>query len=257
MDLTLEVSLHRLHNIKATNLISKGPSTSVSSRMNYGCTLVADRFNKRTVAGLYCPIQYGVFSGNPKIPVRRYSMSKNKKRLTISTSNNGSDEVRLSSFSSSSLFSSKSDEEGIGKTDQNTTAASLARSKKKFIPRKAAVQLTEKARVLFQKLLRNQPTKDGILLNYTQSSSGEPRMVFSFSFVSKNELVDEDEGVSLEVDDDGNPKSPRDAIDDGLPKLYVHHNAFLKVLGATIDVDETNVTPILYDKEGHEMDANV
>ena len=62
--------------------------------------------------------------------------------------------------------------------------------------------------------------------------------------------------VSLEVDEDGNPKSPRDALDDGLPKLYVHHNAFLKVLGATVDVDTTNITPILYDKEGFEMDAN-
>ena len=81
-------------------------------------------------------------------------------------------------------------------------------------------------------------------------------MVFSFSFVNKDELNEQDEGVSLEVDEDGNPKSPRDALDDGLPKLYVHHNAFLKVLGATVDVDTKNITPKLYDKEGFELDAN-
>jgi len=128
--------------------------------------------------------------------------------------------------------------------------------KKKFVPRKAAVELTERARTLFQKLLENHPSKDGILLNYNQSSTGEPRMVFSFSFVNKDELNEQDEGVSLEVDEEGNPKSPRDALDDGLPKLYVHHNAFLKVLGATVDVDTKNITPILYDKEGFELDAN-
>ena len=128
--------------------------------------------------------------------------------------------------------------------------------KKKFVPRKAAVELTEKARTLFKKLLESQPSRDGILLNYNQSSSGQPRMVFSFSFVSKDELHEQDEGVSLEVDEEGNPKSPRDALDDGLPKLYVHHNAFLKVLGAKVDVDLEKMTPILYDKEGHELDAN-
>ena len=81
-------------------------------------------------------------------------------------------------------------------------------------------------------------------------------MVFSFSFVNEHELDEQDEGVSLEVDADGNPKTPREALDDGLPKLYVHHNAFLKVLGAKVDVDTENLTPILYDKEGFELDAN-
>lgn len=62
--------------------------------------------------------------------------------------------------------------------------------------------------------------------------------------------------VSLEVLEDGTPKSPRDAIDDGLPKLYVHHNAFMKVLGATVDVNMEDITPILYDREGNLMDPN-
>ena len=132
----------------------------------------------------------------------------------------------------------------------------VSRKAKKFVPRKAAVELTDRARTLFQKLLENHPTRDGILLNYNQSSTGEPRMVFSFSFVNEHELDEQDEGVSLEVDADGNPKTPREALDDGLPKLYVHHNAFLKVLGAKVDVDTENLTPILYDKEGFELDAN-
>ena len=53
------------------------------------------------------------------------------------------------------------------------------------------------------------------------------------------------------------PKPPRDSQNDGLPKLYVHHHAFLKVLGATVDVDTETVTPILYDREGNRMDPNV
>lgn len=141
--------------------------------------------------------------------------------------------------------------------DHNDNTTSHGRTRQKFIPRKAAVALTEKARTLFKQLVENHPSKDNVLLNYTQSSTGEPRMVFSFSFVATEDLVQQDEGVSLEVDDEGKPKAPLEAVDDGLPKLYIHHNAFLKVLGATVDVDTTNITPILYDKEGFEMDANV
>lgn len=68
-----------------------------------------------------------------------------------------------------------------------------SRRRRKFIPRRAAVQLTEKARIFFKALLENSPEKDGILLNYQQASSGQPRMVFSFSFVTKDELSEEDE----------------------------------------------------------------
>lgn len=163
------------------------------------------------------------------------------------TSSNDSSNAPQSPFSSSPLVS--------GRTANST--AVRRKSNRKFVPRKAAVKLTEKARTLFQKLIENHPTKDGILLDYKQSSTGEPRMVFSFSFVSKDELHERDEGVSLEVDEDGTPKSPALALDDGLPKLYIHHNGFLKVLGAKVDVDTENITPVLYDKEGFELDANV
>ena len=140
--------------------------------------------------------------------------------------------------------------------------------------------MTDKARTFFKALLANNPQRDGIILNYQQASSGQPRMVFSFRFVTKDELTEEDEGyetsesnffvmhhppsthkslthsVSLEVVEDGTPKPPKDSVDDGLPKLYVHHNAFLKVLGATLDVNTETISPVLYDREGNAMDPN-
>lgn len=60
----------------------------------------------------------------------------------------------------------------------------------------------------------------------------------------------------MEVNDDGSPKTPAEAVTDGMPKLYVNGNAFLKVLGATVDVDMETITPVLYDREGNRMDPN-
>ena len=62
--------------------------------------------------------------------------------------------------------------------------------------------------------------------------------------------------VSLEVDSKGDPLPPMETVDDGKPKLYVNGGAFLKVLGATVDIDLETVTPILYDREGNKMDPN-
>lgn len=89
-------------------------------------------------------------------------------------------------------------------------------------------------------------------------------MVFAFDYVSRKDLDPMDEGVSLELVEEKNrngetsmvPKSPTDSLNDGLPKLYIHHNAFMKVLGATVDVDTETVNPILYDREGNPMDPN-
>lgn len=63
--------------------------------------------------------------------------------------------------------------------------------------------------------------------------------------------------MSLELLEDGTPKPPKDSIDDGLPKLYLSHNGFMKFLGCKLDVDIDNVQPILYNKEGLEVDPNV
>lgn len=66
--------------------------------------------------------------------------------------------------------------------------------------------------------------------------------------------------VSLEVLEDGTPKPPSESWNDELPKLYIHHGAFMKVLGGTLDIElnaETGeLRPKLFDREGHEMDPN-
>jgi hypothetical protein len=150
----------------------------------------------------------------------------------------------------------------------NIGSPSKKRARRTFVPRIAAVQLTEKARTFFKALLSNPPRPEiiGVMLNYDQSKTGEPRMVFSFSFVTAKDIDPMyDEGVSLELVESLSPdstetilvpKPPAESRLDGLPKLYVHHNGFLKVLGATVDVDTTTVTPILYDREGNRMDPN-
>jgi hypothetical protein len=95
------------------------------------------------------------------------------------------------------------------------------------------------------------------MLNYHQSKQGDIRMVFSFDFVTARDIGDKDEPVSLEVLEDGvTPKPFADAMNDGLPKLYVNSDAFLKVLGATVDIDLKELTPVLYDREGNVMDPN-
>ena len=65
----------------------------------------------------------------------------------------------------------------------------------------------------------------------------------------------------MEVLEDGiTPKPPAESWYDNLPKLYIHHGAFMKVLGGTLDVNLDSKTgtliPILFDREGHEMDPN-
>lgn len=101
------------------------------------------------------------------------------------------------------------------------------------------------------------------MLKYEISSQNALRMTFKFDLIkdAKKELTAQDEGVSLEVLEDGvTPKPPSESWDDNLPKLYIHHAAFMKVLGGTLDVDfdsETgDLTPKLFDREGHEMDPN-
>ena len=131
-----------------------------------------------------------------------------------------------------------------------------------FIPQKAPVKLTPKARKFFKSLLELNDNEAiiGVMLKYKQSGTGEPRMVYTFDFVKESELTDKDEPVSLEIlesnDEEEIPKKPQDSYDDGLPKLYVHQHAFLKVLGCTIDIDENDFTPIMYDREGNLCDPN-
>ena len=67
--------------------------------------------------------------------------------------------------------------------------------------------------------------------------------------------------VSLELLPDGiTPKPPSESWNDNLPKLYIHHNAFMKVLGGTCDVEleegSGNLTPVLLDRNGFVLDPN-
>ena len=141
------------------------------------------------------------------------------------------------------------------------TATSI-RQKTNMVPRKAAIALTPKAREIFQKLIAATGS-EGIMLKYEISSQNALRMTFKFDLIkdATKELTAQDEGVSLEVLEDGvTPKPPSESWDDNLAKLYIHHAAFMKVLGGTLDVDfdsETgDLTPKLFDREGHEMDPN-
>ncbi|CAJ1957675.1 unnamed protein product [Cylindrotheca closterium] len=147
-------------------------------------------------------------------------------------------------------FSFRNNKFSLTKKDQS------GGGKRKYVPRKAAVKLTRRARIYFKRLLEDNPEKAGIMLHYKQASSGQPRMVFSFGFVTIDDMESDDEGVSLEVDANGDPLAPGEALEDGKPKLYINAGAFLKVLGATVDIDLESVTPILYDREGNRMDPN-
>jgi len=143
-----------------------------------------------------------------------------------------------------------------------------ARKPRVFVPPKAAVKLTPKARAYCRDLLdaAHNPEITGIMLRFQQSRSGEPRMVFAFEFVKVGGLGKDDEGVSLEVLEDGTtPVPPMQSMSDGKRKLYLHQSAILKVLGCTLDVqqvddgtdtDTTVITPVLYDREGNLMDPN-
>lgn len=143
---------------------------------------------------------------------------------------------------------------------QQQRFSGLSQKKHSFIPRKAAIQLKPKAREFCKSLLEN-ASKDviGIMLKYQMSSQGNFGMVFAFDFARAKDIGPDDESVSLEVLEDGSPKPPSESINDGLKKLYVHHTAFMKVLGGTLDVKietDGSFMPIVYDREGNEMDPN-
>lgn len=174
------------------------------------------------------------------------------------------------------------------------TSSSLGtkpKAKRSFIPRKAPVKLTPPARKFFKILIEQKLKQEdqlkvggngdgvdndkppspyiGIMLKYQQSNTGEPRMVYTFDYVTQDQISSQDEPVSLEIietvsstnddnekDEEEIPKPPEESINDGLPKLYIHQHAFLKVLGSTIDLDMKTFAPILFDKEGNELDPN-
>jgi hypothetical protein len=103
--------------------------------------------------------------------------------------------------SRSILDDSKAGDGGSGvvitKTSTGETKKKRKGKKHNFVPKKAAVTMTKQAREFFRKLVAMKPEKAGIILNYDQSKTGEPRMVFSFDFVSKEQLHPRDEGYVI------------------------------------------------------------
>jgi hypothetical protein len=144
--------------------------------------------------------------------------------------------------------------------DQRQRFSGFDRKKHSFIPRKAAIQLKPAAREFCKSILENAPEDViGIMLKYQMSSQGNFGMVFAFDFARAEDIGPDDESVSLEILEDGSPKSPLESVNDGLKKLYVHHTAFMKVLGGTLDVkfeSDGSFMPIVYDREGNELDPN-
>mmetsp|Transcript_23590 Transcript_23590/g.33097 ORF Transcript_23590/g.33097 Transcript_23590/m.33097 type:complete len:311 (-) Transcript_23590:132-1064(-) len=161
------------------------------------------------------------------------------------------------------------------KSTKQEQGRSRRRRRRIFVPAKAPLTLTPQAREFFKRLTQN--TQKHVLLDYQSSQTGEPRMVFTFTLLSQDDLLEDEtyettrhEGVvSLELvetngtnDKDKNktqpsiPKPPKDAIEDGLLKLYVGQNAFLKVLGCVIDINPKTGMPIVQDKYGNTMDPN-
>jgi len=146
---------------------------------------------EKTVVPIYRPVYgYSQFRiGGMESRLFYFSTGSNLKQGSNDDVEGDDDKSSSSSNEAQSPFSSPL---AGGNAKADNTRSVPRKSSKKFVPRKAAVKLSEKARTLFQKLLENHPTRDGILLDYKQSSTGQPRMVFSFSFVSKDELHERD-----------------------------------------------------------------
>ena len=146
----------------------------------------------------------------------------------------------------------------------NTKASDTKKKKKQrgFVPRKAALNLTPKARQFLKALLENAPDDViGVILKYQMSTAGQMKMVFAFEFVREHQIAQDDEGVSLEVLSDGiTPKPPSESDGDGLKKLYIHSSAFMKVLGGLMDIEiakDGSFSPSFKDREGNVLDPNV
>lgn len=101
----------------------------------------------------------------------------------------------------SSTTTRTADDDDAGQDESPTRKIVKKRKGQSFVPRKAPVNLTETARTFFRSLLESSSSSSstsssvvGVMLNYHQSSTGEPRMVFSFDFVTAEQLSPEDEG---------------------------------------------------------------
>jgi len=166
--------------------------TSADRRQRKTMSATTSRFARYMVAPCHTTTNRG-FSWSFKRPISSLSALTNRP-CSLAT--------RISSLQHCVGFSTSSDATSGPQSPfaSSTTSSSLQkkrpRKKLKFVPRKAAVALTPKARNFFRALLENTSDEQvvGIMLNYHQSSTGEPRMVFSFDFCKAHQLTLQDEG---------------------------------------------------------------
>lgn len=128
----------------------------------------------------------------------------------------------------------------LGKNSVNEKDDGKPLAKKRISVRKAPVEITDLAKRFFLTALSSKPEAAGIMLKYQQHSGGEPRMVLSFEIVTSEEVQKLDEPVSLDKN----------------LFLFIHASAFMKVLGCTVDFDRNRGLPVVFDKEGNELDPN-
>ncbi|GMH88501.1 hypothetical protein TrVE_jg6973 [Triparma verrucosa] len=121
----------------------------------------------------------------------------------------------------------------------------VKRPRRRFKPLKPACDISPSAVEYLSKLCKVGPEGSrGVMVKFTHSTGGQPRMVFSLSFINENEIEKQEElGGGEIVDIPGSDKI-----------LYVHSTAFLKVLGSNVEMQNEEL--VFLDKEGFKIDPS-
>ena len=133
-------------------------------------------------------------------------------------------------------------------------------------------------------LLRHSDKYCGILVKCDHSTAGQPRMVFSMSFLTEGQVHAEDskgrgEAVLLSLSKSSSRSIEESRLETPHPSvnvengawlssghetdspdvpdqvLYIHQTAFMKLLGSTVDLDEDGEIKFI-DREGFKIDPN-
>ena len=131
-------------------------------------------------------------------------------------------------------------------------ASSSRRQKSRRLTResRSPVKLSESAKNAFEMMLEDGNNYEAVQIGYQQSKDGL-NMVFSFNFLSQSEveIVESrsppDEYTTIFADESASINY----------KLYVHPNALMKVMGATVDIDIETMEFRLLDGEGLPLEA--
>ena len=131
-------------------------------------------------------------------------------------------------------------------------ASSSVRQRSRRLTResRSPVKLSESARNSFEMMLKGDNNHQAVQVGYQQSKDGL-HMVFSFNFLCQSEV---------EVVESRSPPDEYATIfaDESASihyKLYVHPNALMKVMGASVDIDIETMEFHLQDEEGLPLEA--